>query len=546
MLKRNIGLMMICAAAVLSQRSSKARLSPVPWTKRSLAFAVPVNLDLNVATQVIHVNPAAAGADDDNPGSLEQPVRTIAAGVHLARYVNRDGLAARIVVAPGTYREQVSFTGDSLATAAPISLEVNGGTENGSVVLSGSDVWSDWARQDEITYTHAWPFDWGLAPYPNGWTGEVDLAPIVRRREMIFVDGSPLTQVLAAADLHENTFYVEPETSLVTLRLKAGQTLDHSVVEVASRPFLLKLQNTHNWLLRGIAFQHGNAAVQDGAVRITDSDNILLERCSFLWNNWIGFSVSSVKNLTMRGNLANYNGGSGFDGYLLSNLFLEGNETSFNNWRGAQGGFYGWSVAGAKFTGVHDGVIRSQIARSNSARGLWMDYDNTNIVIDQSTFENNANDGLFLEANTGPIQITGSSFSGNSRGSGILGANSQDVSISDCTLAGNAVAQLSISGDYTRTVQSSTSGISNQVHAERWALDRNTIQTTAMTQALLSTPYWAPFLSTYHGAQNRWRGVNSPPAFRAVFSVEGSALSFEEWRALVGSDLDSDLAFPMP
>ena len=536
MLRRQLVLLTACTAVLLSQRQSSRRVSPATWSRAFIAIATPVELNLDLPTQLIYVNPSAIGADDGNPGSQELPLRTISAATALVRSINRAQLAARILVSPGTYREQVAFTGDDRATSAPITLEA---TEPGRVILSGSDEWRDWEQTGPSTYTHVWQYRWGLAPYPNGWLNQVQLPPIVRRREMIFVDGSPLRQVLTAEELEDSSFYVDEAGATVTVRLKTGATLDHARVEVASRPLLLSLQNTHNWLLRGITFQHGNAAIQDGAVRIADSENILVENCTFVWNNWVGLTVSGVTGMTLRRSRANANGGTGVDGYQLRNLYVEGTDTSFNNWRGAQGQFYGWSVAGAKFTAVHGASIRSHTARSNTARGLWMDYDNKDILIEQSSFEKNANDGLFLEANTGPIKVLSSSFVGNFQGSGILGANTQDVVISDCTISGNSVAQLSISGDYKRTVSNWITGATDEVFAQRWALERNLLVSTDPSQMLLITPDWIPFLSTYQGTQNRWQEVGASPTFQ----MGGGKLSFQEWQALVSSDFDSQVVF---
>jgi hypothetical protein len=91
------------------------------------------------------------------------------------------------VIAPGAYRDRIQLPMNGQETDAPIIIEAK---EKGTVIVSGSNIWDGWQRRkNSAIYTHAWPYKWGLALYPPGWEGIVVLADIVRRREMIFVNG---------------------------------------------------------------------------------------------------------------------------------------------------------------------------------------------------------------------------------------------------------------------------------------------------------------------------------------------------------------------
>jgi hypothetical protein len=68
----------------------------------------------------------------------------------------------------------------------------------------------------------------------------------------------------------------------------------------------------------------------------------------------------------------------------VKTLLFEDNETSANNWRGAMGKFYGWAVAGVKSMRVHDGIYRRHRSVDNLTRGMWFDYDNVNIEVDNA------------------------------------------------------------------------------------------------------------------------------------------------------------------
>ena len=526
--------LLLGAAVVFGQHAAAghSRVSLASRARGTLAFATPVSIDPSLIGPTLFVNPTANGASDSNPGTADLPLNTIRKAVQLAAIVNRLGTGVQVSIAAGVYREPVVLDADSASTAAPIVIQADG---SGPVIIDGSDLWTGWQPYNDTVFMHIWPYRWGLAAYPPGWAGQVTLADIVRRREMIFAGGQALRQVLRLSDLDDNTFFVEEGAKLVYVQLSHGLTADQATIEVATRPALLTINGRNNVALRGLTFQRGNAAVQDGAVRIAGSQNVLIDGCSFVWNNWIGLALSSMTNVTIRNSTANFNGGTGVDGYQLKNLYFDRNDTSSNNWRGGQAGFFGWSVAGAKFTSVHDGKFRGHTSRGNQARGLWLDFDNQDILIDGSSYEGNQNDGLFLEANHGPIAIHNSSFRNNRSGSGILGANSSDVTIQNCVLASNSVAQISISGDVSRTVTDFVSGVSVDVRAERWEVDNSQLIGDDASQLLLSTPRWTPFLSSYQGNGNVWTNPASP----LVILVGNQMVTFPQWQQLVSSDSDS-------
>lgn len=476
------------------------------------------------ASAVVYVDGQAPNASDSNPGTELQPYLTISKAAGTAQANNRNGTGTTIWINPGVYREEIDLLPIKGQTSAPIIFQA---AQFGAVTVSGSDVWTGWVRDSGQIYKHPWPYRWNLAPYPDGWQGNVTLQPIVRRREMIFVDGLLLTQVLGQSELADNTFYVSEGQGSVYVQVPAGQDLSASVVEVAIRPQSLIAHNQTNLVLRGIQFQHGNAPVQDGAVQIVDSTAVLIEDCDFSQNNWIGLSLSGSNGLTIRRSTANQNGATGIDGYKLKNVLLENTDTSYNNWRGALGRFYGWSVAGAKFGAMHGAVIRGHRSVRNQARGLWIDYDNTNISIEAGWWAWNWNDGVFLEASQGPILLKDSVIWANQNGgSGVLGANSQFVALQNNTICSNQNAQISISGDLDRQVTDFETGVTSDLRIANWTLDGNLIGSADASQMLFTTPNWSSFLSTFSSANNTWSKPGDPHAF----SIGGSALTFPDWQ----------------
>jgi hypothetical protein len=531
MVRRFVLWFTVATVALLMYRSSR----PVRTAAAALlppVSATPVTIDESSATAQLFVNPSAPGASDANPGSSTLPLLTIAQAAAMSAKNNQSGVGTHVFIAPGEYRESVTLPPASHSTIAPIIFEAASG---GPVIISGSDVWTGWQlSSDSLTYVKSWPYQWGLAPYPNGWQGQVVLMPIVQRREMIFVNGEPLRQVLTPAELDFGTFLVQEDQGLVSIRPRQGVALPLATVEVAVRPVLFSASRQQNLVLRGITFQHGNVALPNGSVQITNSKNILIDRCEFVNNNWIGLQVAEDSNLTVLGSAANANGGEGMDGYQLTNVYLDRDETSRNNWRGAAGGLLGWAPAGAKFTGTHVGLFRNHTALFNLARGLWLDYNNTSITIESAALESNQNDGLFLEANEGPVLVNSSSFINNLNSSGLAGANTMDVTIENSVLCGNGLAQVTITGDYARSVTDWATNTTTSISIERWTLLGNRIVATAKDKVLLKSPLWQPFLSSYEGDSNVWQ---SPRA--AAFNIGSSLVSFGGWQTLIASDQNS-------
>ena len=187
------------------------------------------------AVEVREVVVDAAGGSDGQPGTAALPVRTIGAGTAIAEVNNRAGVATRVVVRAGTYREAVKLNRWRSSTDAPITLEAQG-----EVVVSGSDVWTGWTPTGQAgVVARAWPHRWGVTPLPDGWAdwwAANHIDAVVQRREMVFVNGQLLRQVLSADALAATagSFFVDEAAGQVYLRPPAGTQMATATVEVAA------------------------------------------------------------------------------------------------------------------------------------------------------------------------------------------------------------------------------------------------------------------------------------------------------------------------
>src|SRR5205814_4241301 len=182
-----------------------------------------------------------------------------------------------------------------------------------------------------------------------------------------------------------------------------------------------------NIALAGLVIQHDTTPFYQGdAVSLDKTTNVLLQDCTIQWNSHKGVNDGNVKNLILRRDVLDNNGLAGMGGSKIKGLTIENTEASYNNWRGGLGGFTGWDPAGVKQLYLHDAIIRGLNASNNQARGLWLDTNCINVLVDKATLNSNVKDGIFIEANEGPITIQNSVIARNAE-YGVKDANAAGV-----------------------------------------------------------------------------------------------------------------------
>ena len=266
---------------------------------------------------------------DVNSGTRDHPVKTISKAIRMARANNSRNIPTRVLVNPGVYRDAAVWVAGSRETEAPITIMASKG---GTVTISGSDVWSNWQPDERNlrVLTHRWPYKWGLCSVPRGWPSVQDIA---RRKEMIFVNGDLMTQVLSLADMKENSFFVDELNAQVHIWVPAETNVQTATIEVAVRPELLRFQGQSNLALRGLKFVHANSCFSKAAVAIFGGSNNRVEDSEFTWNNWTGFSAGASLNFAVRRVIANNNGGPGLEGYVLNDTVFENVELSQRSYK---------------------------------------------------------------------------------------------------------------------------------------------------------------------------------------------------------------------
>ena len=435
-----------CALTVLVSLLSLLLLPACQPPSTTVDVLTPWSIATAERTVTLHVHASHAAAADSNPGTdAVAPLRTIQRAVDLALEHAAAGEATRILIHPGTYRETVDIA-DRGETAPPLTLEA---VESGTAIISGSDVLADWARRDDGSHTHAWPHLFGWIDNP--WPGLMPMTLPGFRRELLFVDGTPQTQVFDLKDLRPGSYLVDEAAGLVFWQPQADVDVASATVEAAVRPLpkygphskLLRAMKVHGLVLRGLVFEHAaSMPFSDGAVALRDCHNVIVEDCTIRYNGGFGLDAE-ITNGRFTRVTADHNGTVGMSGSYDNTLF-EHCSTSHNNWRGALFGATGWAPCGFKFAGSNRLVIRDHHAHRNHASGGWLDDSNTDVLIERYTAVNNFRSGLSLEANLGPITIRDSVFAGNAVG--INGFDNSNVTIENSTFVDNHSKQVRIAG----------------------------------------------------------------------------------------------------
>lgn len=506
--------------------------------------------------ETIHVNVAHSSASDTNPGTESQPLKTLQKAVDQAMDNKDNSISTRVVIHPGIYREAIELGNPGVASnSTPIVFEAK---KEGTAVVSGADVYTDWQQEGNYLVT-----DWNQDL-------SAGISKINERQEIVAVNGEMLTQVMSKGELgpgseifnRRGSFYVDDMANKIYLQPASDVDPKTATIEVGVRGTIWNQKRVNNVTIRGLVFEYATTEWGGGksAFRISGGKNVTVENCNYRWNNWVGFYAGDAEDITLLNTTMNNNGGQGWNTWYVKGWYSENTETSYNNWRGYLGGHTGWDV-GNKLMAIHDGVIKDHVAQGNYSRGLWLDYDMEDIVLDNIVVENNLLDGAWFEANQGPIVLKNSVIRNNGR-SGLRTTYTTNVTLDNNLIAYNATdpdemilndSQIIIDGgeeDPCRPVSNFETGEEMCLNPANWTLTNNTIIGSDVAHefadgpTLIDTDFsgddvkddWANFINTLEADNNVYYHGNR----EAVFGFpEYEDLTLAEWQSRTGQDQSS-------
>ena len=370
----------------------------------------------------LHV--AAASAVENADGTTGHPFPTL--GAALGRVKPGD----RVVVHAGVYREGVQLKASGTAEQ-PIEIAAAPGEH---VVVSGADAVSGWQKAAvPATAPNGRPSNkpilWQKAPFPAWAAYGANVGTRLREPQLI-IDGVMYRHLPDRAGLFPGTFCYEPQNdgAIVVSLLPTAAKSSHAVpaaafwdepvdlssddpnlhrVEASVRDTLLTTGEQQYVHVSGLTFRYTSAAGQVPAVRVGPTPqqpgrHVTVDHCTFERCNGSGLFACG-DDITIRDNVARYNGGEGMGGRLTRSLF-EGN-TLLNNT--ANGYSHGWEAGGVKMLDTVKTVVRGNKFVGNDGPGFWFDTGNSDNVVERNLCVGNWGAGIMVEVSpnytgTGP------------------------------------------------------------------------------------------------------------------------------------------------
>ena len=534
-------------------RSCKILLVAVLFTLgfSSRAFS-QASVNENLETAFIYVD--QYNGNDSNPGTVTQPLKTIGASVTMAENNNANGIGSRVTIDPGIYREAVTVAPPFYQTSLPITFEA---ARTGTAIVSGSQVFAGWQTYpaNNNIYTNAWPYAWGLCN--TGLAGAPPVPDVVMRREMVFVNGMPLTEVLSLNEVTVGTFYVNESNGTIYMWPPTGANMFSATIEVAVQPTLMNIQGQSNLVVRGLTFQYANTCREFGAVSVTANSlasNILFDDDNFFWNNAQGLSINpALTDFTVQNSVANHNGEAGFQGTQVTYGLYQNDVASFNNWRGAQGAYYTWNSGGAHFYQMHQVALQNFTSSYNETYGTHFDTDNANFTVNSSTFYGNLVPQLLIEKSEGPGTISGSTLCsgipatyGSNVALGIRNSEFVTVTSSNLINTGQGIGVVGTVAPMQVTNWQTLQAYSLQT--QNLTLSQDIIE-GGVNQNLfadsLGTTAWSAFESTFSSNYNNWWNGSSSTPFTIPSGSGTMQLNFAGWQSNTGQDTLSTFSVPL-
>jgi hypothetical protein len=525
-----------------------------------LALLIPAlacaqaTVDESKESAFVYVDTAVGS--DSNPGTQTLPLKTISAGASLASANNSAGVGTRVIINPGLYREAINITAVSNWTSAPITFQA---AQNGTVFVSGAVQYMNWApdTQNASAFTTSWPYQWGVCA-PDGGDHPLE-QPIVLRREMVMVNGVPITEVLSMSQMvAPGTFFVDETAGQLHVWPPTGTNMATADVEVAVVPEVVHvaahgLNSLNGLVFRGLVFEYAASCRGDAAVFVDGNvTNILFDSDRFSWNSAAGLGFNAhVSNVTVTNSTANHNGAIGFNGYRTKNALWQNVQASYNNWRGAQGAYYTWNTGGMHLFSHHNDTVTGATFVYNQTYGVHWDTDVANASADSMFAADNAM-GLLAEVSEGPISITNSTFCTSmnviAAHYGLVLRNSQQVSVGTSTFYNNNVSQVLIRGEGAGLPI--TNWETNQPYnliTQNFSFHDNTIVGTGMqdmVQDIDGGAAWTNFVATLSSDNNKWWNINKPAGFKTPSDTWEISNTLAQWQASTGQDASSVWAAP--
>lgn len=370
-----------------------------------------ITVSIPAGWEWLYVDQAHPSASDSNDGlTPDAPLLTFGAALDLMNANKTAGTPTRIILRDGVYEEEKAVTNTQGNTTEVV---IDAFTPSGAVI-SGSEVWDSGWTQNGGLWEHAWPYDWGLSTDLWAQNGGPAMNDILRRREMVFLDGTLLRQYLTLTDLNaaDSGFHVDETGDLLSVKPPAGVNFATAEVRVAVRTTGVKFTHFENLSVQGLAVQHFTGETNADGLAFYTCHNVTLRDLDVGWCNSQGIRWRGRSDVDATGSPGSHNvlhifncraHDCGFCGwkvaYVLDSDQSEGIHMGGSGWRNEWGNQQTWDV-GDKFLSMHRVDWRNITSTDSKGWGIWFDWDNRDSTIRNLRCTGAALGGIFVEAST--------------------------------------------------------------------------------------------------------------------------------------------------
>lgn len=322
------------------------------------------------------VNPVQDGANDANPGSDAQPLRTISRAAVLVQPGDL------VQIHSGVYRERVTIT-QSGTKEQPIRL---GAVPGAVVVITGADPLTGWSRDTDGAYSILWPHRLfqGDDHNPGG-------------AEQVFVAGGLLRKVSSRNQLTEGAFFVDLHRKRLYLRARRNpdETQIERLIEGSTRSGVWIVTGAHVHT-RGLRFRYAANRAQQAMAQFSGAHDVV-EDCIFEWSNSTGATFRAEDITVLRCTFQD-NGQQGFTANGAHRLRLEGCTVQRNNVKNYP---RGWEAGGNKLCFTRGAILEHCRFLKNHGNGVWFDISNVDCTVRNCLIADNEDAGIFYEISYG-------------------------------------------------------------------------------------------------------------------------------------------------
>jgi hypothetical protein len=221
-----------------------------------------------------------------------------------------------------------------------------------------------------------------------------------------------------------------------------------------------------------------------------------------------------------------------------------------NTYRGLWAGYDGWED-GFKLLHCRTVTVRRCSWVNNNADGIWFDFDNKDILIEDSVaIGNSGPGGIHLEASQGPITLRRCKIIANTR-AGLLCSHALNLTIEDCEFRDNGTEEIweaNFQGANFTLTEWDTSQVVD-MNPRNWTMTGCRIQATAAAGVfIIRVP--SPFAvaegwrTTFTIDNNSYYSPTSATPFHRRNSDETfTMLNFADWKTYLGGSRDAASTF---